>query len=52
MINAFELSFISGIMFGIEFPDMTNAFLVLDLGILRIVWYRVSQEELDEINKM
>lgn len=48
MINAFEFAFIPGLMFGIEFPnDETTAFLVIDIGILRIIWWRIDASDLE-----
>jgi hypothetical protein len=48
MINAFEFAFIPGLMFGIEFPsDETTAFFVIDLGILRVIWWRIPTDDLE-----
>lgn len=48
MINAIELAFIPGLMLGIEFPhDNTDAFLVIDLIIVRIIWWRIDASSLE-----
>jgi len=49
MINVFELSFIPGIMFGIEFPDISEATIVIDIGIIRFIWYRIDPKDLEDM---
>lgn len=52
MINAIEIAFIPGFMFGIEFPgDETSAFMVLDIAIFRLIWWRIPIEELEKEEK-
>jgi len=48
MIHAFEVAPIPGVMLGIEFPMDGVAFVVIDLFILRIIWYKIDPEDLEE----
>lgn len=48
MINVFQISFIPGVMVGLEW-DYNNKFVVIDLFIVRIVWdYWPYERDMEE----
>ena len=52
MMTVFDASFIPGVMLGIEFPsEPEGAIVVLDLLILRLVIWRITEEDLPQEEK-